>query len=33
MCKIKRKTKRDNKVILTVLYKFEFNINIKFVRN
>ena len=33
MYKIKKKTKKNNIVISTVLYEFEFNINIKFVRN
>ena len=33
MYKIKRKTERDNRVISTVLYEFEFNINVEFVRN
>ena len=33
MCKMKRKTKRDNKVISIVLYEFEFNMNVESVRN
>ena len=33
MRRMKRKTERNNRVISTVLYEFEFNMNIKSVRN